>query len=178
VKLRFWVYLVFLGCCQLLVACGSSKKASKNEARSINPKAKVFTQLLDIDRKKFVSHAKTYLGTPYKYGSAIPSNGLDCSGFIVVVFANFNVKAPRVTKDFTNEGQTINLKNATAGDIILFTGSNHASGIVGHMGIITATNGTIQFIHSASGKNIGVIESKLTGYWKEHFVKVIRLLKT
>jgi cell wall-associated NlpC family hydrolase len=95
----------------------------------------------------------------------------------MVVFGHFNVKTPRVSKDFTNEGVDVDLKNAKAGDIILFTGSNNSSGIVGHIGIITTAGATPTFISSTSGKNIGVVESKLTGYWKTHFVKVIRLLE-
>jgi cell wall-associated NlpC family hydrolase len=173
----------------LLSSCSSSKKISKNEdankpikinSAAINTsstKAKVFTKPLKIDRNAFVKYAKTFIGTPYKYGSATPKNGLDCSGFIMVVFGHFNVKTPRVSKDFTNEGVEVELKNAKAGDIILFTGSDNSTGIVGHMGIITIADAVPTFISSTSGKNIGVIESKLTGYWKTHFVKVIRLLE-
>ena len=96
----------------------------------------------------------------------------------MVVFKHFNINPPRVTKDYTNEGETISMKDAKVGDIILFTGSDNASGIVGHMAIITSNiNGITQFIHSASGKKIGVIESKLSGYYLTHFVKVIRVLE-
>ena len=142
-----------------------------------SPRTRTFTKPLRIDRGEFVSYAKTLLGTPYKYGSAVPKNGLDCSGFVSNVFSHFNVKAPRSSVDFTNEGQETELKKAKTGDIILFTGSNNASGIVGHMGIITSAGNTPQFIHSASGNKVGVILSNLTGYYKTHFVKVIRILE-
>ncbi len=159
-------------------SCNTSKKISKSsEEASINPKAKTFTKLLKIDRKAFVSYAKTFLGTPYKYGSANPSKGLDCSGFVTVVFNHFNVKVPRVSKDFTNEGITISTREAKPGDIILFTGSDNSTGIVGHMGIVTSNGKVLEFINSSSGKNIGVIISPLSGYWKTHFVKVIRVLE-
>lgn len=167
----------------VFASCSSTKKATKNESPTkptktvTNNRAKTFTKPLKIDRNEFVKYAKTFLGTPYKYGSSNPANGLDCSGFILVVFAHFDVKAPRTSKDFTNEGVDVDLKNAKAGDIILFTGSDNSTGIVGHMGIITINNSSgTQFISSTSGKNIGVVESKLSGYWKTHFVKVIRLL--
>jgi cell wall-associated NlpC family hydrolase len=162
-------------------SCHSSKKMAKKENAIIpttnSTKAKVFTKPLKIDRNEFVTYAKTFIGTPYKYGSSTPANGLDCSGFIMVVFGHFNVKTPRVSKDFTNEGIDVDLKNAKAGDIILFTGSDNSTGIVGHLGIITIAGSVPQFISSTSGKSIGVVESKLTGYWKTHFVKVIRLLE-
>ncbi len=169
----------------LLSACSTSKKLStaenstkttSNTTPTTNPKAKTFTKPLNIDRKEFVSYAKSFLGTTYKYGGTNPKTGLDCSGFIYIVFNHYNVKAPRVSTDFTNEGATVNLSSAKQGDLILFTGSNNSSGIVGHMGIVTLTGKTLQFVHSSSGNNIGVIESKLEGYWQTHFVKVIRVL--
>lgn len=173
----------------ILSSCSSSKKSTKNSSAgdgktsasapvpSATKRAKTFTTLLKIDRKEFVAYSKTFLGTPYKYGSAIPENGLDCSGFITVVFNHFNVKAPRTSVSFTDEGTEIDIKKAKPGDIILFTGSDNSTGIVGHMGIITVGGEVPQFIHSASGKNIGVIINNFSGYYKTHFVKVIRILE-
>ena len=168
----------------VFTACSASKRVIKNdgsikaEERNvvINPKAKTFTKFVNIDRKAFVSYAKTFMGTPYKYGGVNPQTGLDCSGFIYIVFGHFNVKVPRSSVDFTNEGANIAVKDAKPGDLILFTGSDNTTGKVGHMAIVTANGKTTQFIHSSSGKNIGVIESKLEGYWLTHFVKVIRVL--
>ena len=179
-------YFLFL---LVLSSCSSTKKAVKNSSagevktsssvptRSATKRSKTFTTLLKIDRKEFVSYAKTFLGTPYKYGSVTPANGLDCSGFITVVFNHFNVKAPRTSVSFTDEGTEIDIKTAKPGDIILFTGSDNSTGIVGHMGIIISGGNTLQFIHSASGKNIGVIINSFSGYYKTHFVKVIRILE-
>jgi cell wall-associated NlpC family hydrolase len=180
----------------LLASCSNTKKSASSSSKSTstksttsnsnttsttkpitNSKAKYFAKPLKIDKDEFIAYAKTYIGTPYKYGSAVPKNGLDCSGYIMVVFAHFNVKTPRVSRDYTNEGTTIKLNDAQAGDLILFTGSDNSSGIVGHIGIVTQTGSPLTFISSTSGKNIGVVEAKLSGYWKTHFVKVIRLLE-
>ncbi len=173
-------------CSLLLISCSTSRKstASTNEnVRTTTPpknsgtKKKTFDQPLDIDRNEFVDFAKTLLGTPYKYASAVPSKGLDCSGFIYYVFNHFNIRAPRSSVDFTNEGEEIDAKKAKPGDIILFTGSDNSSGIVGHMGIIVENGKEMKFIHSASGRSVGVIISAWAGYYKTHFVKVIRILQ-
>ncbi len=163
-----------------LSACHTSKKTAQTQSAgtaastSANAKAKTFIKPLSVDRAAFVAFAKKQLGIPYRYGSAVPANGLDCSGFVYYVFQHFGIASPRTTVSFTNEGREVNEKNARVGDLILFTGSDHSSGIVGHMGIITENkNGEIMFIHSASGKNIGVIINKLTGYYRTHFVKII-----
>ncbi|MFN0083599.1 MAG: C40 family peptidase, partial [Ferruginibacter sp.] len=188
-SLMIRVLFVFVLFSLIISSCSSTKKAIKNLSEgdgktsasapvsSATKRAKTFTTLLKIDRKEFVAYAKTFLGTPYKYGSATPENGLDCSGFITVVFNHFKVKAPRTSVSFTDEGTEIDIKNTKPGDIILFTGSDNSAGIVGHMGIITKGGEVPQFIHSASGKNIGVIINNFSGYYRTHFVKVIRILE-
>lgn len=142
------------------------------------PAPKYFTHPLSINRDKFVRHASTYLGTPYVYGGTDKKKGLDCSGFIYNVFLHFNILPPRISKDYTYEGIQVTLEKARPGDLILFTSpGTKKSGVVGHMGIITEPYPNLHFIHSASGNSKGVIISEFKGYYVEHFVKVISVLK-
>ncbi len=128
------------------------------------------------DPNAVVGFAETLIGTKYKYGSAIKENGFDCSGFISYVFNHYNISVPRVSKDFTNAGTSVAIERSKKGDLILFTGTDTTGWIVGHMGIITQNdNGKIKFIHSSSGKSIGVIISDLSKYYATRFVKVIRV---
>ena len=125
----------------------------------------------------FVTYAKTFIGTPYLFGSKDPAKGLDCSGFINVVSDHFGIKVPRSSVEFTNIGTAIEKDNAKPGDLILFTGTDTSRRVVGHIGIITENdNGDVQFIHSSSGKAKGVTLSDLEGYYEKRFVKVIRIL--
>ncbi|HWH63026.1 MAG TPA: hypothetical protein VNS50_07115, partial [Ginsengibacter sp.] len=72
----------------------------------------------------------------------------------------------------------VSLEKSKPGDLILFTGTDTTGWIVGHMGIITQNeNGNIQFIHSASGKSIGVIVSGMSKYFELRFVEVIRVFQ-
>ena len=179
--------LIILCLAILFVSCSSSRNASNSnkpgnnttEVRvTPNLKAKTFVEPIAVNRGEVIKYAKSLLGTPYKYASAEPKKGLDCSGFIYHVLGKFNISSPRSSKDFTNEGREVKLKDARPGDLILFTGSNHASGIVGHMGFVTENkNGKLFFIHSASGKNIGVIINEFRGYYSDHFVKVISIFE-
>lgn len=128
--------------------------------------------------QELLAFAKTLIGTPYKYGSTDPRQGFDCSGFITYVFNHFNIKVPRSSIDFTNVEREIALEEAQPGDIILFTGTDYTTGVVGHMGIITSTdNKGYQFIHSASGKAKGVIITRLNEYFMIRLVKVIRVFR-
>ena len=121
-----------------------------------------------------VDFAITLLGTPYRYASADPAVGFDCSGFITYVFNHFGLKVPRSSVEFTNRGTEVPVMQARPGDLILFTGTDSSVHTVGHMGIVTTnSNGKLQFIHSSSGKAHGVTISPLQGYYESRFVKVI-----
>lgn len=133
----------------------------------------------EVSREQLLAYAKTLIGTPYKYASVDPAEGLDCSGFITHVFNHFSIKVPRSSVDFTNYGITINLADAETGDLILFTETDTLSKVVGHMGIVTEiVDGELQFIHSTSGKAYSVTISKLNAHYKRRFVKVIRISYT
>ncbi|HKG68627.1 MAG TPA: C40 family peptidase [Segetibacter sp.] len=128
--------------------------------------------------QELLAFAKTLIGIPYKYGSTDPRQGFDCSGFITYVFNHFNIVVPRSSVDFTNVEREIALEEAQPGDIILFTGTDYTTGVVGHMGIITSTdNKDYQFIHSSSGKGRGVIITRLNEYFMKRLVKVIRVFR-
>lgn len=132
----------------------------------------------NIPADSLVRYAETLIGIPYKYGSAAPEKGFDCSGFIYYVFNRFKISVPRTSAEYTNAGTEVNIKDCKRGDIILFTGSNPKSGVVGHMGIITKNkNNRIEFIHSASGDDAGVMISQMNAYFIPRFVKVNRIFK-
>lgn len=150
------------------VANRKSEAGKSIPARTINTK--------NADPIDIVDYAETLIGTRYKYGSAVKENGFDCSGFITYVFNHYNISVPRVSKDFTNAGTPVAIERSKKGDLILFTGTDTTGWIVGHMGIVTQNdNGKIKFIHSSSGKSIGVIISELSRYYASRFVKVIRV---
>lgn len=122
-----------------------------------------------------VAFAKTLIGVPYKYASTNPAEGFDCSGFISYVFNYFRMQVPRSSVDFTNLGKTIYFKDAIPGDLILFTGTDTAETQVGHMGIVVNNTDSLRFIHSTSGHANSVTITPLNEYYKNRFVKVIRI---
>lgn len=170
-----------------LIGCNSSRQnKSKISGRKDVQKS---SKLPDFDNdkssgaknlnNKIVEYAETFLGTKYKYGGASPEKGFDCSGFAFYVFEHFNIKVPRVSRDFANIGEDISIHDSQPGDIILFTGTDTTGWRIGHVGIISKNeNGDFKFIHSSSGKSIGVIASNLSTYYKTRFVKVIRIVKS
>ncbi len=178
--------IFFFEACRSTRSTKSSVEAEKNETsatpkklnKTNNTVPPVIINTKNVAPDSVVAFAKTLIGTKYKYGSAIKEQGFDCSGFITYVFNHFKIQVPRVSKDFTNAGTPVSLEKSKPGDLILFTGTDTTGWIVGHMGIITQNeNGNIQFIHSASGKSIGVIISGMSKYFELRFVEVIRVFR-
>ena len=186
ITLIIWV-IFFLEACRTTRSNKSSKEVVPTQTsatlKKVNKENNTVQHIIILNTKNVVADsvvrfAKTLIGTKYKYGSAIKEQGLDCSGFITYVFNHFQIQVPRTSKDFTNAGIPVFLDESKPGDLILFTGTDTTGWIVGHMGIITQNDkGKIQFIHSASGKSIGVIISDMSKYFETRFVKVIRVFK-
>jgi cell wall-associated NlpC family hydrolase len=168
----------------ILTGCSTSKKivtsrepATPEIRSTVIIKKKVPERTIDtknISAKKVVDFAETLIGVKYTYGSSIKEKGFDCSGFINYVFNHFKIAVPRSSVDFTNAGEEVPVSNSKAGDLILFTGSNAKSGVVGHMGIITENkNGALKFIHASESR--GVMISGMNSYFLPRFVKVKRV---
>ncbi|MXV15699.1 C40 family peptidase [Hufsiella ginkgonis] len=182
--------MILCGLPVVLFACGSApeqypvKIEAANQVKTdsltqpvsvINPEGEINTGTTDPG--KLVAYALTLKGTPYKYASADPASGFDCSGFITYVFNHFGISVPRSSVDFTQQGKPTELRLAKPGDLILFTGTDSTIRTVGHMGIITRSGDSTVFVHSTSGKAYGVTETTLNPYYMGRFVKVIRIFK-
>ena len=135
----------------------------------------------NVSPNDVIGFAETLIGTPYVYGSTDPKVGFDCSGFITYVFSKFGIAVPRSSIQFTNVGKTIPLQNAQRGDIILFTDpdvDNTISLRVGHMGLITSNeNGILNFIHSSSGKAMGVVITPFNEHYQKRYVRIGRIFR-
>lgn len=171
----------------ILAGCSSSRKtvvmAPVTKASDIKSRvtikkkvAPVTISTRDVKAADVVSFAITLIGVPYRYGSTDKNKGFDCSGFISYVFNHFGISVPRITYDFTNAGTEVPISSSKPGDLILFTGSDANSGVVGHMGIVTKNrNGEVEFVHASSSR--GVMLSGMNSYFVPRFVKVNRVFQ-
>jgi cell wall-associated NlpC family hydrolase len=185
----FFFIPTYMRCNNNLINTNLNATDSVNDARVIpgssiiaEPPIKLIAPAIiagKIPIDSIIEFAKTLIGTRYLYGSADPLRGFDCSGFITYVFNHFKILVPRSSIDFKNVGEEIAAAASKKGDLILFTGTDNAERLVGHIGIIISNeNGNIQFIHSSSGKANGVVITPLNDYYKERFIKVVRLSAT
>ncbi|GAB0168901.1 peptidoglycan endopeptidase [Lysinibacillus sp. CTST325] len=112
--------------------------------------------------KKTVDVANSLVGTPYLYGGNTPE-GLDCSGLIYYAFNQGGLKIVRDSSEGYFNGNTTQVKNPIAGDLVFFQ-NTYKDGI-SHMGIYIGNN---KFIHAGSD---GVEISDVTySYWSTRLV--------
>lgn len=128
-------------------------------------------------RDDLISFAKGFLGIPYRYASAKPEKGFDCSGFVHFVFSNFGVNVPHSSKAFKNLGMLVKPEDFKVGDVLVFYGYRNATQI-GHVGIICEAAGmNSKFIHASSGKVKEVIISELNSeMYKRRFFQCVDVI--
>jgi cell wall-associated NlpC family hydrolase len=100
-----------------------------------------------------VAYAKLFLGNPYVYGGTSLTNGTDCSGFTMSVYAHFGVALPHASSAQRSVGTAVSYSEARPGDIICYAG--HVAMYIGGGQIIHAsTERTGIIIGSATYKPI------------------------
>ncbi|MBE5890189.1 MAG: hydrolase Nlp/P60 [Lachnospiraceae bacterium] len=76
------------------------------------------------DGQSVVDYAMQFIGNPYVWGGSSLTNGADCSGFVMSVYAAFGVDLPHSSYSMRSSGYSVgsSLSNAQPGDIICFSG--------------------------------------------------------
>lgn len=94
-------------------------------------------------------YALQFVGNPYVYGGTSLTQGADCSGFVMSVYANFGVSLPHSSAADRNQGYAVDggLENAQPGDLICYSG---------HVALYI---GDGQIVHASTSKT-GIIVSK------------------
>lgn len=85
-----------------------------------------------------VDYARQFIGNPYVYGGASLTNGTDCSGFTMSVYAHFGYSLPHNSYAQLNCGKAVSYSEAQPGDLIIYP--NHVALYAGGGMIIHASS--------------------------------------
>lgn len=116
---------------------------------------------------KLLSAVDEVVGTPYLYGGTT-TKGFDCSGFILHIFKQYDIKLPRTSSEQAKVGTKVNKSDLRVGDLVFFNTSGKG---VSHAGVYV---GNGKFAHSSSSK--GVTITKLSSsYYAKRYVTARRV---
>lgn len=93
------------------------------------------------------SYACQFVGNPYVYGGTSLTNGADCSGFTMAVYANFGVSLPHNAAAQSGCGTSVSIDSLQPGDLVFY-----GDGGIGHVAIYIG-GGTV--VH-ASNEETGI----------------------
>lgn len=84
------------------------------------------------------NYACQFVGNPYKWGGTSLTEGADCSGFVMSVYANFGVELPHSSAADRKVGYAVgSLAEAIPGDLICYSG--HVALYIGNGQIVHAS---------------------------------------
>ena len=120
-------------------AAAANNARGKSAASSGSGESKAsYTAPTSSNGQAVVNYASQFVGNPYVYGGTSLTNGADCSGFVMSVYAAFGISLPRTSSAMRSCGYVVDFGSMQPGDIVCYSG---------HVGIY-AGNGTI--VHAST----------------------------
>lgn len=92
-------------------------------------------------RQEIVDFALQFVGNPYVYGGTSLTNGADCSGFVMSVFAQFGYELPRVAAAQCAASEKKDVADIEVGDLVFYGdgGIDHVALYIGDGKIVHAS---------------------------------------
>lgn len=104
------------------------------------------------------------VGVNYRWGGTNPENGLDCSGFVQVVFNEAaGLLLPRTATEQSKVGEKIEKTELKPGDLVFFNTMRHA---FSHVGIYLGDN---RFLHAPRKGSEVRVEDMRQSYWTKRY---------
>ena len=116
----------------------SSSSGSNSSSGSSSSSNRNYSAPSGSNGQAVANYACQFVGNPYVYGGSSLTNGADCSGFVMAVYAAFGVSLPHSSSAQRSAGYGVSIDDIQPGDIVCYSG---------HVGIYVGNN---TIVHASS----------------------------
>ena len=127
----------------------AKKKAEEEARKKAEEEAKKAEEQRLAKRQEVVDFALQFEGNPYVYGGTSLTNGADCSGFVMSVFANFGYSLPRVAAAQCDASTKKDISQLEPGDLVFY-----GNGYIDHVALYIGDGKIIHASNAATGIKI------------------------
>lgn len=150
--------------------------AGVEAAQAAEPARKSDDQLSFLERytnaaQDVILQGLKLVGVRYRFGGNDEDSGLDCSGFVRLVFKDsIGAALPRTAREMSEVGQQIDTSQLKPGDLVFFNTMRRA---FSHVGIYLGDN---HFLHAPrTGAEVRV--ESMDGYWMQRYNGARRIIE-
>jgi probable lipoprotein NlpC len=172
---EIFILILFISACSTSKPVATSKKPAYKPGKKTEHVGVATNSKVPPKINKVIETARSYTGTPYKWGGTTRA-GMDCSGLVCVSYQAAGVPIPRTSAELSRYGKVSSLESLREGDLVFFA-ANKGNGKITHVGLITEVKGKndVKFIHAST--KLGVVENNLySDYYRKIYVKARRPL--
>lgn len=122
------------------------QEAKAEAARKAEEERKAAEEARLEMRQGIVDFALQFVGNPYVYGGTSLTNGADCSGFVMSVFAEFGYELPRVAAAQCSASEKKSVADIEAGDLVFY-----GEGCIDHVALYIGDGKIVHASTAATG---------------------------
>lgn len=156
-------FFTFLLSITVVLLCSTGVARSAEQLPSVGDEPSFFERYTN-SAQDLILKGLELVGINYRRGGTNPDSGLDCSGFVQVVFRDSVGKLlPRTAKEQSEVGNVVDKNELKPGDLVFFNTMRRA---FSHVGIYLGDN---RFLHAPrTGAEVRV-EDMSQSYWVQRY---------
>ena len=130
-------------------AAAEAARKAEEERKAAEEAARKAEEARVARRQEIADFALQFVGNPYVYGGTSLTNGADCSGFVMSVFAQFGYELPRVAAAQCAASQKKSAEEIEVGDLVFY-----GDGGIDHVALYIGDGKIVHASTAATGINV------------------------